>query len=82
MANDGFSSAMSRSVDGRLPRPDLHNLDVYLELCGEENHDEVEVQAVTDYRAWWRAKLARRDRFRPVGPDRRLWTDDVAEPAR
>jgi predicted O-linked N-acetylglucosamine transferase (SPINDLY family) len=79
---DLYRQAWTDYQGGRLPLPDLRNLDVYLELGGEENHDEVEVQAIKDYPAWWRAKLARRDRFRPVSPDGRLWTEDAAEPAR
>ncbi|HWK47079.1 MAG TPA: O-linked N-acetylglucosamine transferase [Stellaceae bacterium] len=61
--------------DGRLPRPDLANMDVYLEVGSEQNHDEVEVQAIKDYRAWWRDNLARRHEFRPIPPDSRLWTE-------
>ncbi|MBV8650223.1 MAG: glycosyl transferase, partial [Alphaproteobacteria bacterium] len=79
---DLYRQAWTEYREERLPRPDLRNLDVYLELGGEENHDEVEVQAIKDYRAWWRAKLARRNRFRPVSPDGRLWTDNAAGPAR
>jgi predicted O-linked N-acetylglucosamine transferase (SPINDLY family) len=58
--------------DGKLPQPDLTNLDVYLELAVEANHEEIEVQTVADYHGWWRERLARRGRYRPVGPDRRL----------
>jgi predicted O-linked N-acetylglucosamine transferase (SPINDLY family) len=72
-----YRQAWSEYRDGRLPRPDLTNLDVYLELGSEENHDEVEVQGIRDYRAWWLAKLRRRDGFRPIGADRRLWTADA-----
>ncbi len=73
-----YRQAWAEYQDGRLPRPDLANLEIYLELGIEENHDEVEVQAIKDYRAWWLAKLKRRDGFRPIGHDRRLWTDDAA----
>jgi predicted O-linked N-acetylglucosamine transferase (SPINDLY family) len=62
---------------GQLPQPDLTNLDVYLEVGNERDHEEVEVQGIDDYLAWWLAMLARRDRFRPIGRDRRLWTESV-----
>lgn len=59
---------------GRLPRPDLTNLDVYLEVGIEDDHEAVEVQTIKDYHAWYKAKLARRHQVLPIGPDRRLWT--------
>jgi predicted O-linked N-acetylglucosamine transferase (SPINDLY family) len=58
---------------GALPKPDLTNLDVYLEVSGKVDHDQVEMQMVADYHGWWRARLAERDSFRPIAPDRRLW---------
>jgi hypothetical protein len=57
---------------GDLPRPDLRNLEAYLEVGNEVNHDEVEVQAIHDYHTWWRDRLARRHRFRPIPRDDRL----------
>ena len=68
--------------DGHLPRPDLTNLDVYLEVGVEQDHDAMEVLAIGDYAAWWLAKLARRHAFRPIASDRRLWTEAVARSAR
>ncbi|MDB5409941.1 MAG: tetratricopeptide repeat protein [Rhodospirillales bacterium] len=62
---------------GRLPQPDLANLDVYLEVGNEQDHEEIEVQGIGDYRGWWLAMLARRNRFRPISRDRRLWTEAV-----
>ena len=59
----------------RLPRPDLSNLDVYLEVGSRVDHEDVEVQSIADYRAWWIARLAERHRFRPIAPDRRLIAD-------
>ena len=55
-----------------LPRPDLSNLDVYLEVGAATDHEAVEVQTRTDYKGWWRERLAQRSRFRPIAPDRRL----------
>lgn len=66
---------------GHLPRPDLTNLDVYLEVGIEEDFDSLEVQSIDDYHAWWSAKLARRHKVRPLGPDRRLWTEKAMESA-
>jgi predicted O-linked N-acetylglucosamine transferase (SPINDLY family) len=57
---------------GELPRPDLDNLDVYLDVGNQVNRDAIEVQTIPDYLDWWRKKLALRHRYRPVAHDRRL----------
>ena len=57
---------------GRLPRPDLSNLEAYLEMGLQTDHELVEVQAIDDYRGHWRGLLAQRERHRPLEPDRRL----------
>jgi predicted O-linked N-acetylglucosamine transferase (SPINDLY family) len=58
--------------NGKLPRPDLSNLDACLEVGSQVNHDEIEIQTVEDYRAWWSEKMAVRNKFRPVHPGGRL----------
>ncbi|MDO8605019.1 MAG: O-linked N-acetylglucosamine transferase [Phaeospirillum sp.] len=60
-----------------LPRPDLTNLETYLEVGIEQDYDAFETLTVADYRAWWQAKLARRHALRPIGPDRRLWPESA-----
>ena len=57
---------------GTLPRPDLTNLDVYLEVGAAVDHEAIEVGAVEDYRRWWLTRLAERHAVRPIQPDRRL----------
>lgn len=61
-------------LHGRLPRPDLANLDAYLEVGIEAEHEAVETQLRDDYDAWWRQRLAARHRVRPLARDRRLVT--------
>ncbi len=63
---------------GRLPRPDLANLDVYLEVGAAEDHEAAEIGTIPGYRARWQAQLARRHAHRPISPDRRLWTKPAA----
>ena len=58
-----------------LPRPDLANLDVYLEVGSQFDHEGSEVQGIKDYHGWWAERLARRNRLRPIPRDRRLATD-------
>ena len=58
-----------------LPRPDLANLEVYLEVGSQFDHEGCEVQAIEDYHGWWAQRLARRNQLRPIPRDRRLATD-------
>lgn len=57
---------------GNLPKPDLTNLDVYLETGGRVNHEEIEVQTMDNYLDWWRQRLAQRHALRPIPADKRL----------
>ena len=58
---------------GRRPVPDLANLEIVLEIAGEQDYDGLDMTAIKDYRGWWRDKLARYHAFRPIPRDRRLW---------
>ena len=58
---------------GRLPRPDLANLEVYLEMAVGDNLDEYDLSAIAEYDQWFREKLVRRDKVCPLLPDSRLW---------
>jgi predicted O-linked N-acetylglucosamine transferase (SPINDLY family) len=59
---------------GRLPRPDLTNLDLYLAIGIEEDHEARETGAIEDYRGLYVDKLRQRHRARPIAPDARFWT--------
>ena len=59
---------------GRLPRPDLTNLETYLQVGLDHDHEAQEVAGLEDYHGLYRARLAKRHRLRPIGADRRLWT--------
>lgn len=58
--------------EGRLPQPDLRNLDVYLEIGAEFDHDAAEFADADARRAWWAARLRRRHMVRPIPADDRL----------
>jgi predicted O-linked N-acetylglucosamine transferase (SPINDLY family) len=65
---------------GKLPRPDLTNLDVYFEIGCEENYDEVEYLTVQDYVGRYKSKMLNRHRYYRLGADSRLWTaEDIAD---
>jgi predicted O-linked N-acetylglucosamine transferase (SPINDLY family) len=57
---------------GRLPRPQLANLAVLLEVGSTVEHDEIEVQSIEDYHGWWLQRLARRQKVRPIEDDSRV----------
>jgi len=57
---------------GELPRPELKNLDAYLEVGAALEPDVSEMQAEPSYEAAWLERLARRHRHRPLEPDSRL----------
>jgi predicted O-linked N-acetylglucosamine transferase (SPINDLY family) len=59
----------------KLPQPDIALLPQYLETGIEVNHEEVEVQNIEDYRAWWVERLALRHKTRPLVRDHRFITD-------
>jgi predicted O-linked N-acetylglucosamine transferase (SPINDLY family) len=64
---------------GFLPRPDLTNLDDYLEVGLALDHDAQETGAIADYHDVYKSGLARRHRRRPLHPDQRLWMQaDIA----
>jgi predicted O-linked N-acetylglucosamine transferase (SPINDLY family) len=73
-------------LQGALPQPDLANLGAYLRAAAEYDHDAQEMLALApDYDAFYRGKLAIRDRARPLQPDTRLWRpepESEAAPAR
>lgn len=64
---------------GETPAPDLKNLDIYLEIGIDEDHEAREFRAVQGYHELYRDKLKRRHLSRPIPPDHRLWTEaDIA----
>jgi predicted O-linked N-acetylglucosamine transferase (SPINDLY family) len=62
---------------GTLPRPDLKNLDVYLQVGDNQQPDAVEVQTLSDYRGFWLEKLERHHQHRPLDADSRLISPEV-----
>lgn len=60
--------------EGKLPRPDLTNMDVYLDRGCERDPDSVEVLATSDYADFYKTEFLRRHRYSQMVPDQRLWT--------
>jgi hypothetical protein len=60
-------------VAGRLPRPDLSNLDIYHEIALDLDFETTELLSEEAYRALYRRKLADWHDTYPIPPDARLW---------
>jgi predicted O-linked N-acetylglucosamine transferase (SPINDLY family) len=74
-----YRDMCSEHQQGRLPRPDLGNLEAYFEVGGEFDHEATEMLTVPDYQGLYRSSLARRHMARPMRPDGRLWTEAGVE---
>jgi predicted O-linked N-acetylglucosamine transferase (SPINDLY family) len=66
-------------AEGRLPEPDLANLEIYHEIGCEISDEQVELQSRADYEQLYLTALAYRHRISPLRPDARLWTPRIAE---
>jgi predicted O-linked N-acetylglucosamine transferase (SPINDLY family) len=76
-----FQQMWQEFQDGNLPQPDLTNLDIYHEVAIEEDHETREMLSIEDYNDFYREKLARRHKFRPIPEDKRLWTQPASKTA-
>ncbi len=61
---------------GALPQPNLANLEAYLDIGVNMDHDASEIGATADYHGLYRAALAARHRLAPMRPDGRLWAEN------
>lgn len=59
---------------GRLPQPNLANLDAYFEIGCEADHEATEFLTLHDYEGWYRRALCEKHWARPMAVDGRLWT--------
>ena len=76
---DLYRTMCSDHQKGRVPRPDLSNLDSYLEAGIDHDHENQELLAMADYHGLYKAKLARLHLARPMRADERVWTaKDIA----
>jgi hypothetical protein len=66
---------------GRLPQPDLRNLDRYLEVGLGLDHEGQELLAVADYERLYKDGLMRQHWARPIAADARLWSAKDVESA-
>ncbi|MBF0461994.1 MAG: tetratricopeptide repeat protein [Magnetococcales bacterium] len=62
---------------GRLPRPDLSNLELYQEIGIELDQGGMGIATDAAYRAQYRAKLLEKNRYAFIRRDERLWTEEI-----
>ncbi|MEO5339393.1 MAG: tetratricopeptide repeat protein [Magnetococcus sp. MYC-9] len=62
---------------GRLPRADLANLELYQEIGIELDNGGVGIATDESYRAQYRAKLLEKNRYAFIRRDSRLWTEEI-----
>jgi predicted O-linked N-acetylglucosamine transferase (SPINDLY family) len=75
---DLFRSIWRDAAAGRLPIPDLTNLQDYLGIGTALDADEAEPLPAALLEARWRQALVRRHAYAPLPPDRRLWRERPA----
>ncbi len=72
-----FRQMWQEFEDGKLPRPDLRNLDVYHEVGLELDLEGMELLDDGAYRALYMENLAARNDFYPIAADNRFWRAGV-----
>ncbi len=70
---DLYARMWEEYTSGKMPRPDLTNLDVYNDIGISLDQDDVELLAIPDYDDKYRAELAKRDEYGYLPSDPRLW---------
>jgi predicted O-linked N-acetylglucosamine transferase (SPINDLY family) len=68
-----YAEAWRDYEGGKLPVPDLTNLEIYHEIGCDLDHESAELLTITDYNAIYRRKLAVRHALYPVAHDMRFW---------
>lgn len=76
---DLYRTMIAEYRKDQLPRPDLSNLDIYLEAGIAFDHEREEMLAVEDYEGKYKSALTARHLARPIRGDERLWSEaDIA----
>ncbi|MDD3029599.1 MAG: tetratricopeptide repeat protein [Alphaproteobacteria bacterium] len=75
---EGLYETMWKACEGgKLPTPDLRNMDVYGTLASKQDYDRLKHMDDESYRMWWGRLLKKRHALRPIYPDARLWASEV-----
>jgi predicted O-linked N-acetylglucosamine transferase (SPINDLY family) len=76
-----FARMWQDYLEGRLPAPDLTNLDLYHEIGCDLDHEGTEFLTLADYESLYRRSLAARSGLYPLPHDKRLWRAPPERPA-
>jgi predicted O-linked N-acetylglucosamine transferase (SPINDLY family) len=71
-----FDEMAAEHQAGQRPRPNVANLETYLDIGIALDSDEREMLVETDYDNLWKTALIRRHLVKPMAPDGRFWTED------
>jgi predicted O-linked N-acetylglucosamine transferase (SPINDLY family) len=74
---DVYRQMWSDFESGRLPQPQLGNLDIYHEVGRGLDHEGMELLNEEAYRAVYADRLTARNAFDPIAVDNRLWRTAV-----
>jgi predicted O-linked N-acetylglucosamine transferase (SPINDLY family) len=72
-----YETMWSDYVCGKLPRPDLRNLDVYLELGSDPTRQSRDIASREEYEQMWLQRLQERHSYRPLACADRFVSEDV-----
>jgi predicted O-linked N-acetylglucosamine transferase (SPINDLY family) len=73
---DLFFEMAAEHHAGQRPRPNVANLEAYLDVGIALDRDDREMLVETAFDSLWKAALARRHQVKPMAPDGRFWTED------
>jgi len=73
-----YAEMFKREAQGRTPRPDLTNLEIYHEIGVKLDIEATNRLSRDAYMQTYRDALAEIDAFDPIAPDRRVWRADEA----
>ena len=68
-----YETMWDEFTHGKLPVPDLSNMDLYFEAGCELDHEAVEILTIKDYHGLYREKFTKWHNYSPIRPDHRLW---------
>jgi predicted O-linked N-acetylglucosamine transferase (SPINDLY family) len=68
-----FQEMWNDAITGRVPRPDLSNIELYGVIGAELDHNDIELGCATNYEEMYLSKLKDYDTFKMIRSDRRLW---------
>jgi predicted O-linked N-acetylglucosamine transferase (SPINDLY family) len=69
-----YQEMWNEATTGRMPRPNLSNLDIYGKIGARLDRNDIEMGSVAHYREMYQDALAEYDAFNMISNDWRLWT--------